>query len=92
MSCVRQLQAAIAAVPLSQPCTAAAVEALYAAGHAAARQLSPVHFHPRPSASSQETCIQQQVPGACMPVLAWLAAGLRSGLPTAATYKAHEMA
>jgi hypothetical protein len=37
-------------------------------------------------------CAEQKVPGACLPVLGWLAAGLRSGLPPAATQQAHEMA
>jgi hypothetical protein len=39
-----------------------------------------------------DACVEQQLPGACMPVLAWLAAGLRSGLPPAATQQAHAMA
>jgi hypothetical protein len=39
-----------------------------------------------------DACAQQGVPGACMPVLAWLAAGLRSGLPPVATQQAHELA
>jgi hypothetical protein len=33
----------------------------------------------------------QRLPAACMPVLAWLAAGLRSGLPPAAHQQALEM-
>jgi hypothetical protein len=39
----------------------------------------------------QEAAAHMQLPRACMPVLAWLAAGLSSGLPPVATQQAHEM-
>jgi hypothetical protein len=86
MSSIKKLKAALAAVPVGELCTPAAVEALYDAGHAILRQLSPSDKDP------VDECGQQQLPGACMPVLVWLAAGLRSGLSPAATKQAHEMA
>jgi hypothetical protein len=92
MSCVEKLRAALAAVPVGEPCTAAAVGALYEAGYEASQQLSPNNRRQVPVEDVRETCSQQAVPGACMPVLAWLAAGLRSDLPSSATQQAHGMA
>jgi hypothetical protein len=92
MSCVKKLKAALAAVPVGEPCTAAAVEVIYVSAHAASRQLSPTDRRQAPADNLVEACAQQQLPRACMPVLAWLAAGLRSGLPPAATEQAHELA
>jgi len=40
----------------------------------------------------QEASVQEHVPTACMPVLGWLANGLSSGLPPAATKQAYELA
>jgi hypothetical protein len=82
----------MAAVPVSRPCTAEAIETLYVAGRAAALQLSPALPAAKASEKLQQACTEQQLPGACMPVLAWLAAGLSSGLPPTAQQQAHEMA
>jgi hypothetical protein len=93
MECITKLQAALAAVPVSQqPCTAA-VRALHVAGHAAARQIFPAMYAgvELEAPQMQQACSQQQLPGACMPVLAWLVTGLSSGLPLAASQQAHEM-
>jgi hypothetical protein len=92
MSCVARLQAALAAVPVQQPCTAAAVGAASIAGaDAAAEVAAPDRTQPA-VLQAVEACRHQGVPGACMPVLAWLAAGLRKGLPPAATEEAHNLA
>lgn len=93
MSCVEKLRSALAAVPVDQACTGAAVGALFTAGHVAARDITnDVGKTPQEMRLLREACTQQQLPGACMPVLAWLASGLRSGLPATATQQAHEMA
>jgi hypothetical protein len=94
MQPISQLGAALAAVPVAQPCTAAAVRALHVEGHAAARQLAPAMYLGMPAVAFmelQEACTRQQLPGACMPVLAWLADGLSSGLPAATSLQAHDM-
>jgi hypothetical protein len=92
MSAINRLKTALAAVPLKEPCSATAVAALHAAGAAAFRTLTGVDCRGEPATELLNACAQQAVPGACMPVLAWLAAGLRSSLPPAATQQAHEMA
>jgi hypothetical protein len=92
MSRVAKLKAALAAVPADQPCTPAAVKALHTAGHAAAQHIAAISQTPQASFEVLDDCVEQGVPGACMPVLAWLAAGLRSGLPPAATQQAYAMA
>jgi hypothetical protein len=96
MECVKKLKAALAAVPVSQPCTAATVTALSVGAHDAAQQLVPL-LSSAPlnyllDSAVAEACSWQQLPAACMPVLAWLAAGLRSGLPAAAQRQAQEVA
>lgn len=91
MSSAKKLRAALAAVPVGQPCTGAAVGALYAAGHATLKG-SCGGATAQEVLQLREALSQQGVPGACMPVLAWLAAGLRSSLPSAAVQQAHEMA
>jgi hypothetical protein len=96
MDCVKNLKAALNAVPVDTSCTAAAVAALFVSGHAAARQISPglpdAMYNEAYNEELREAAAQQQLPGACMPVLAWLASGLSSGLPPAASVQAHEMA
>lgn len=99
MACVKHLRAALAAVPVAKPCTAAAVAALHVTGHAVAPQLFPwtspgLRAVARTHAPGelQYACVQQQLPGACMPVLAWLTDGLSSGLPAAASQQALEVA
>jgi hypothetical protein len=92
MTTVKKLKAALAAVPLQEPCTAGAVDALHTAGAAAFRILTGEDLHSKAAAQLLDACAHQGLPGACMPVLTWLAAGLRSGLPPAATQQAHEMA
>jgi hypothetical protein len=96
MSCISKLAAALAAVPVDQSCTATAVAALYVSGHAAARQISPglpdAMYNESYDQKLRPAALQQHLPRACMPVLAWLAAGLSSGLPPAASQQAHEMA
>jgi hypothetical protein len=92
MELVRKLKAALAAVPVSQPCTAAAVAALSIGAHDLAEELqhmfsvrTPLQFESSPVV---DACAWQQLPSACMPVLAWLADGLDSGLPPAAQQQA----
>lgn len=92
MSTVCRLRAALAAVPVQHPCTAEAVQALHAEGSAPARTLVDVNRQDADESRVLDTSIQQAVPGACMPVLTWLAAGLRSGMSLSATQQAHEMA
>lgn len=92
MTTVKKLKAALAAVPLQEPCTAGAVDALHTAGAAAFRILTGEDLHSKAAAQLLDACAHQGLPGACMPVLTWLAAGLRSGLPSGATQQAHEMA
>jgi hypothetical protein len=89
---VTKLKAALAAVPATQPCTPAAVKALHTAGHGAAQHIAAVRRTPLASVQVLADCLTEEVPGACMPVLAWLAAGLCTGLPPAATQQAYEMA
>jgi hypothetical protein len=96
MDCVKKLKAALAAVPVSQPCTAAAVAALSVGAHDAAERLVPwLSQTPATDGSFSdvaEACASQQLPAACMPVLAWLADGLRSGLPAATQQQALNVA
>jgi hypothetical protein len=92
MISVERLQAALAAVPVNQSCTGGAVGTLFTAGRAAAQQIANGSTTAQEQMQVRKACCQQQLPGACMPVLAWLAAGLRSGLSATATQQAHEMA
>jgi hypothetical protein len=90
--CVNKLKAALAAVPVSQPCTAAAVAALAIGAHDVAQAIGPVFSVTSPlqlvSSATVDACAWQQLPAACMPVLTWLADGLSSGLPPAAQQQA----
>jgi hypothetical protein len=90
--CVRKLKDALAAVPVSQPCTAAAVAALSIGAHDLAEAFHPLFSVTTPlrlnSSRAVDACAWQQLPSACMPVLAWLADGLGSGLPPAAQQQA----
>jgi hypothetical protein len=96
MKCVKKLKAALAAVPVSsQPCTAAAVATLFVGTRDARQQLVPVLSQTaimQPVSDMAEEVASQQLPGACMPVLAWLEAGLRSGLPAPARQQALDLA
>jgi hypothetical protein len=101
MECVKKLKAALAAVPVSQPCTPADVAKLSAGARDASQQLflmlsltSPSLLMPtQPLITAvAEGCSWQQLPSACTPVLAWLADGLCSGLPAADHQEAYEMA
>lgn len=92
MSSVTKLKAALAAVPVGRPCTAAAVGALHEAGTAAAQQLTDADTDRQKLLDHMKTCLKQRLPLACLPVLTWLAAGLSSGLPPAATQQAYETA
>jgi hypothetical protein len=92
MSCVKTLKAALAAAPVDKPCTDEAVAVLFEAGYDASQQLSPKNPATPPAVDLTEACAQEGVPGACMPVLAWLAAGLRNSLSPDGIELAHEMA
>jgi hypothetical protein len=100
MASLNDFSRALASVPVSQPCTAAAVRALHFRVLAAAQQLFP-ELSPglRLVAGAaefgilREACAQQQLPGACLPVLAWLGDGLSSSsLAPAVSQQAVEVA
>lgn len=92
MPLLQRLRQALAAAPVAEPCTAAAVDTLYTAAYAAARQVSPAERLQLPDEELEEACVQEQVPAACMPVLAWLAQGLSGELPLASTKQAYNLA
>jgi hypothetical protein len=92
MARLERLRLALAAAPLGQPCTADAVGVLYTAAYAAARQVAPAERLLHPLDELEEACVQEQVPSACLPVLAWLAEGLSSGLPPDFSRQAYDMA
>jgi hypothetical protein len=92
MAPLERLRLALAAAPVGQPCTAEAVDTLYTAAYAAVRQVAPLDRSLLPPVDIQEASVQEHVPTACMPVLGWLANGLSSGLPPAATKQAYELA
>jgi hypothetical protein len=92
MPLLERLRLALASAPVAEPCTAAAVGTLYTAAYAAARQVAPAERLLLPDEELEEACAQEQVPTACVPVLGWLAKGLSSGLPPAASKQAYNLA